>query len=258
MGIINTTPDSFYEGSRKNNADAVLRQAEQMLQAGAAMIDIGGQSTRPGSEQVDADEERRRVLPNIEALLKEFPQIFISIDTYHALVARDAVMAGASLVNDVSAGTIDPDLLSTVATLQVPYVLMHMQGTLQTMHLAPKYENVVTEVFNFFSFKLKELHASGIYDVILDPGFGFGKNATHNITLLKHLSFFKQFQIPILIGLSRKATVYKTLGITAAEALNGTTVLNTLALLNGASILRVHDVKEAMEAIKLVQMYRNA
>lgn len=253
MGIINTTPDSFFEGSRKATIDAVLQRAEQMLEDGAAMIDIGGQSTRPGSKRVREEEELQRVLPAIEALLKRFPHIFISIDTFYSNVAKEAVSAGALLVNDVSAGTIDVDLLPTVASLNVPYVAMHMQGTLETMHLAPKYNNVVTEVFDFFSFKLKALYDLGIHDVILDPGFGFGKTATHNLTLLKQLYFFKQFQIPIMIGLSRKATVYKTLGLTAAEALNGTTVLNTIGLLNGAGILRVHDVKEAVQAVKLVQ-----
>lgn len=255
IGIINTTPDSFYENSRGRNIDATLQRAEQMLEDGAAMIDIGGQSTRPGSERVGADEELQRVMPAIEALVKRFPGIFISVDTYYATVAKQAVEAGALLVNDVSAGTIDADLLPVVASLHVPYVLMHMQGTLQTMQLAPKYENVVTEVFDFFSFKIQELHALGIPDVILDPGFGFGKTAVHNFTLLKGLSFFKQFQNPIMVGLSRKATVYKTLGITADDALNGTTVLHTISLLNGASILRVHDVKEAMQAIKLLQQY---
>src|SRR4051794_13171378 len=228
MGIINTTPDSFFEGSRKSNVDAVLKQAEQMLNAGASMIDIGGQSTRPGSARIPEDEERQRVLPSVEALIKHFPDIFISIDTYFAAVAKEAVAAGALLVNDVSAGTIDSALLPTVASLHVPYVLMHMQGSLETIQRTPKYENVVTDVFDFFSFKLKELYALGIKDIILDPGFGFGKTSVHNFTLLKHLSFFKQFQQPIMIGLSRKGTVYKTLGVTAAEALNGTTVLNTL------------------------------
>ncbi len=253
MGIINTTPDSFFEGSRKRSVDAVLQQAGQMLADGAALIDVGGQSTRPGSSRVGAEEELQRVMPAVEALAKRFPECLISIDTYFAKVAKEAVGAGAMLVNDVSAGTIDADLLPTVASLKVPYVLMHMQGTLETMQQKPEYENVITSVFDFFSFKLKALAESGIHDVILDPGFGFGKNATHNFTLLKGLSFFKQFQNPMLIGLSRKATVYKTLGITADEALNGTTVLNTIGLLNGASILRVHDVKEAVQAVKLIQ-----
>lgn len=258
MGIINVTPDSFFEESRKSSVDAVLKKADQMLRDGAAMIDIGGQSTRPGSSRVPADEERQRVIPAIEALVKNLPGIFISIDTFYASVAKDAVDAGALMVNDVSAGTIDQNLLRVVASLQVPYVLMHMQGTLETMQRAPEYKNVVTDVFDFFSFKIKALQDLGINDIILDPGFGFGKTATHNFTLLKALAYFKLFQKPILIGLSRKATVYKTLAITAEEALNGTTVLNTIALLNGAAILRVHDVKEAVQAIQLTTKYTHA
>lgn len=257
MGIINTTPDSFFEGSRKAGVDAVLQQAAKMLNDGATMIDIGGQSTRPGSERISEEEELRRVMPAVEALIKQFPGIFISIDTFYANVAQRAVEAGALLVNDVSAGTIDAKLLPVVASLKVPYVLMHMQGNLQTMQQSPQYRNVVTDVFDFLSFKMKALHDSGINDVIIDPGFGFGKTAAHNFTLLRQLSFFKQFQNPILIGLSRKATVCKTLGITAAEALNGTTVLHTFGLLNGASILRVHDVKEAVEAAKLVSAFQS-
>ena len=258
MGIINVTPDSFFGGSRQESIDAVLRSAERMLNEGASLIDIGGQSTRPGSSRVDAAEEATRVVPAIEALVKRFPDIFISIDTFYARVAHEAVNAGALLVNDVTAGTIDTDLLPTVTALQVPYVLMHMQGTLETMQLAPAYKNVVTDVFDYFSFKLQTLYESGLHDIILDPGFGFGKTAAHNFALLNGLSFFKQFEKPILVGLSRKATVYKTLGITADEALNGTTVLNTLSLQNGAAILRVHDVKEAAQAVKLWTAYRSA
>jgi dihydropteroate synthase len=258
MGIINLTPDSFYEESRKKGTEAVLWQVEQMLNDGAAMIDLGGQSTRPGSSRVSEEEELQRVLPALEAVVRRFPDVFISIDTYYARVAKEAVTAGALLVNDVSAGTIDVNLLPQVAELKVPYVLMHMQGTLETMQQKPAYRNVATEVFDFFSFKRKALYDAGIYDVILDPGFGFGKTVAHNLALLKQLALFKQFQNPILIGLSRKATVYKTLGVTAAEALNGTTVLHTIGLLNGAAILRVHDVKEAVEAIKLFAEYQQA
>jgi dihydropteroate synthase len=258
MGIINLTPDSFFEGSRKMGTDAVLQQAEQMLNDGAAMIDLGGQSTRPGSSRVSEEEELQRVLPALSAVVQRFPDIFISIDTFYARVAKEAVAAGARLVNDVSAGTIDANLLPQVAALKVPYVLTHMQGTLETMQQKPAYHNVTAEVFDFFSFKRKALQDAGIYDVILDPGFGFGKTAAHNFTLLKQLAIFKQFQNPILMGLSRKATVYKTLGVTAADALNGTTVLHTIALLNGAAILRVHDVKEAVETVKLCIEYQQA
>ncbi len=256
MGIINTTPDSFFGGSRRQQTDDVLRQAEKMLQAGAGMIDMGGQSTRPGSKRVSEDEELQRVIPAVEAVAKTFPDAFISIDTYYAKVARLAVESGACLVNDVTAGGADEALLPTVAELKVPYVLMHIKGTLDNMQQNPSYENVVTEVFDFFSFKLQQLHQMGINDVILDPGFGFGKTIAHNFQLLKNLHFFNQLQRPLLIGLSRKGTIHKTLNITAEEALNGTTVLNTIGLLNGAHILRVHDVKEAAEANKLVEASR--
>jgi dihydropteroate synthase len=255
MGIINTTPDSFYSGSRLANEKEVLLRAETMIQQGATILDIGGQSTRPGSEQVGAEEELRRVLPAIESIAERFPDALISIDSFYSKVVRESVMAGAHIVNDVSAGSIDEALLPTVAALKAPYVLMHMKGHPQTMQLNPSYDNVVTEVFDSLNFKISELIKSGINDIIIDPGFGFGKTATHNFKLLKELPFFTQLNKPLLVGLSRKATVYKTLGIKPGEALNGTTVLHTIALLNGAHILRVHDVREAMEAVKLVQKY---
>lgn len=258
MGIINTTPDSFYPGSRSANEKEVLMRAEKMLQDGASILDIGGQSTRPGSEQVGAEEELRRVLPAIESIAKRFPEAFISIDSFYSKVVKESIHAGAHIINDVSAGAIDEDLLPTVAALKAPYVLMHMKGHPQTMQLNPSYENVVTEVFDSLNFKMAEFIKSGINDIIIDPGFGFGKTATHNFTLLKELQYFRQLNKPLMVGLSRKATVYKTLGIKAEEALNGTTVLHTMALLNGTNILRVHDVKEAMEAIKLVQKYSEA
>ncbi len=255
MGIINTTPDSFYSGSRANQMDDVLFRAEKMMQEGATILDIGGQSTRPGSEQVGTDEELKRVIPALEAIAKRFPEAFLSVDTFYAKVARAAVEAGNAIVNDVSAGSIDEELLPTVAELKAPYVLMHMKGHPQTMQLNPTYENVVTEVFDALNFKMAELIQSGINDIIIDPGFGFGKTIRHNFQLLKGLSYFQQLQKPLLVGLSRKGTIYKTLHITAEEALNGTTVVNTLALANGAAILRVHDVREAMQAIKLYNEY---
>ncbi len=256
MGIINITPDSFYTGSRQVQLDNLLAKAEQMWQQGATIIDIGGQSTRPGSERVTVDEELKRVVPAIEALIKKFPGQLFSIDTFYAKVAKEVINAGASIVNDVSAGSIDPDLISTVAALKVPYVLMHMQGNPQNMQQSPVYKNVILDVFDFLNFKSHELHRAGINDVIIDPGFGFGKTAAHNLKLLADLSWFQQLKKPILIGFSRKATIYKTLQITAEEALNGTTVLHTIGLLNGAQILRVHDVKEAVEAIKLIDVYK--
>lgn len=256
MGIINMTPDSFYSGSRSNALDDLLFRAEKMLREGAGILDVGGQSTRPNSTQISADEEMQRVIPAIEAICKNFPQQIVSIDTFYAKVAREAVNAGAGMVNDVSAGSLDKELISTVAELQVPYVLMHMPGTPQTMQNLPSYKNVTLEVFDFLVYKLVELIKAGIHDLIVDPGFGFGKTAAHNFQLLKELSCFSQLKKPLMVGLSRKATIYKTLGITPEEALNGTTVMHTIALLNGANILRVHDVKEAVETIKLYTQYK--
>ena len=253
MGIINTTPDSFYSESRAGGIDAVLQKAEQIINEGATIIDIGGQSTRPGSEQVSAAEENNRVIPAVEAVHKNFPETIISIDSFYAVVVKNAVDAGASIVNDVSAGTIDEGLVSTVASLKVPYVLMHMKGNPQTMQQNATYENVVLDVFDFLNKKLTQLHQAGINDIIVDPGFGFGKTMEQNFELLNSLDFFRQLSKPVLVGISRKATVYKTLGVTSKDALNGTTVLNTIALFKGASILRVHDVKEAKQTIQLVQ-----
>jgi dihydropteroate synthase len=253
MGIINTTPDSFYAGSRATKIDDVLLRAKQMIEDGATILDVGGQSTRPGSERVSADEERDRVMPVIEALHKNFPEVFISIDSFYATVIKDAVQEGACMVNDVSAGTIDADLITTVASLQVPYILMHMKGNPQTMQQNAVYENVVLEVFDHLNKKSKELNEAGINDIIIDPGFGFSKTIAHNFEILDQLDFFTQLSKPILVGLSRKATVYKTLGISPEEALTGTVVLNTISVLKGASILRVHDVKEAKQIIELVQ-----
>lgn len=252
MGIINITPDSFYEGSRLQTNESVLAQATKMIHDGADIIDVGGQSTRPGSERISVKEELQRVLPAIEIILKNFPEIIISVDTYQSAVAKDSVNAGASIVNDISAGNLDKDMISAVAGLQVPYICMHMKGTPQYMQQHPTYENVTREVLDFFILKTVECRRAGINDVIIDPGFGFGKTISHNFTLLKELSAFKMLDKPIMAGLSRKSTIYKTLGVTAEEALNGTTVLNTLALQNGANILRVHDVKEAKEVVTLL------
>ena len=256
MGIINTTPDSFYSGSRKSKVDEALQTAAQMLNDGAAILDIGGQSTRPGSEQISAAEELKRVIPIIEAIHKEFPESFISIDTYHATVAEHAVEAGASIVNDISGGMMDENMLATVANLKVTFVCMHIKGTPQNMQLQAVYENVTKEVLDFFIHQTEKCRLAGIHDVIIDPGFGFGKTIAHNFTLLKELNVFKMLQKPLLLGISRKSLIYKILGITAEEALNGTTVLNTIGLLKGANILRAHDVKEAMETIKLVSSYQ--
>lgn len=255
MGIINATPDSFFEGHFKLNVDGITAFAGKMIQDSASILDIGGLSTRPGSSPVSVQEETDRVLPVIEAIHKMYPEIIISIDSYSSQVAKAAVAAGASIINDISGGNLDKDMLSIVAALQVPYICMHMQGTPATMQQAPVYNNVVKEVLDFFISKTDACTKAGIKDVIIDPGFGFGKTIEHNFQLLKELAVFSITNKPILAGLSRKGTIYKTLGVTASDALNGTTVLNTMALLNGASILRVHDVKEACEAVKLFNAY---
>jgi dihydropteroate synthase len=223
-----------------------------MLNEGAAILDIGGQSTRPGSQPITAEEELKRVISGIEAIHKAFPAAIISVDTYYSVVAKEAVTAGASIINDISAGSMDEQMIPVVTSLQVPYVLLHMKGSPATMQQSPEYENVTKEVLDFFIFKKDELHKAGIHDIIIDPGFGFGKTISHNFELLRNLSVFKMLDCPILAGISRKSTVYKTLGVTAEDALNGTTVLNTIGLMNGACILRVHDVKAAGEAIQLV------
>lgn len=258
MGILNLTPDSFYEGSRISNEESLLRQAEQMLQQGASILDIGGQSTRPGSARISASEELDRVSPAIERLHRTFPEAILSIDTYHASVAAAAVASGASMVNDISAGEKDEAMLPTVASLNVPYVCMHMKGSPENMQQQTSYQNLVSEVLDYLVQRVATCRAAGIKDIIIDPGFGFGKNIQQNFTLLKNLRAFGILDCPILLGISRKSTIYQTLGTDAANALNGTTVLNTIGLMYGASILRVHDVKEAVEAVRLVQAMRDA
>ena len=251
MGIINATPDSFFSGSRFNGVDEIVAKAEKMLNEGADILDIGGQSTRPGSELISADEEIERVIPAIKAIAKKNPKAFISIDTFYSRVAAAAVDAGASIVNDISAGSMDNKMIATVAELKVPYILMHMKGTPQTMQQNAIYKDVTLDVLDFFISKTHELQKAGIVDIIIDPGFGFAKTIDQNFELLKNLSVFKMLDKTIMLGISRKSTIYKTLGVNAEESLNGTTVLNTIGLMNGASILRVHDVKEARETIKL-------
>lgn len=258
MGIINATPDSFYEGHLNSGMNGMMSLAQQMISEGADILDVGGQSTRPGSKSISADEEMDRVLPVIKNIHAAHPHCIISIDTYYSSVAAAAVHAGASIVNDISAGNLDGDMLSTVAELRAPYICMHMKGTPESMQQEPVYGNVAEEVLDFFIAKIDACKKAGINDIIIDPGFGFGKTIEHNFQLLKKLGVFSITGKPILAGLSRKSSVYKTLGVTAADALNGTTVLNTMALLNGAAILRVHDVKEAKEAVKLFNAYKKA
>jgi dihydropteroate synthase len=261
MGILNVTPDSFFAGSRVNSAQGMVSEvadrAGQMLRDGATFLDIGGYSTRPGAPDISPSEETDRVLPAIEAILRAWPDTLLSVDTFRADVARQAVNAGACLVNDVAGGTLDPAMFQTVAELGVPYVLMHLRGTPQTMQSLAKYDNVVTEVIDELGNQLAKLRALGHKDIILDPGFGFAKTPAHNFALLNQLEAFRLFSEPLLVGVSRKSTIWRTLGITANEALNGTTVLNTVALLKGASILRVHDVQEAVEAVTLVGCVRS-
>lgn len=258
MGIINLTPDSFYKGSRMSEYDAILHKAEQMLREGAAILDIGGQSTRPGSDLVSEEEELKRIVGHIDRLHQQLPEAVISIDTFYSRVASAAVAAGASIVNDISGGAMDADMLPVVGGLQTPFICMHMKGTPQTMQQYAVYDNIVKEIMDYFIEKIAACKKAGINDVVIDPGFGFAKTNEHNFRLLKELSILKITGKPILAGLSRKGTIYKTLGIPADQALNGTTVLNTLALQNGAGILRVHDVKEAMEAVTLFSAYQQA
>jgi len=258
MGIINITPDSFFEGSRVGEEKEILSLAEKMLQEGATLLDIGAQSTRPQSQRISPEEELNRAIPGIRAIRNHFPEAILSIDTYYSRVALEAVQAGASMINDISAGQLDNRMLETVAQLNVPYICMHMKGTPDTMQQEAQYEDVTKEVLDFFIRRVEDCRLAGITDIIIDPGFGFGKTIAHNFELLKNLAVFDLLQKPVLVGLSRKSTIYKTLGISAAEALNGTTVLNSIALMNGASILRVHDVKEAVEAIKLFDAYQSS
>jgi len=253
MGILNLTPDSFHDGGRYKETDEILRHTEQILSEGADIIDIGGMSTKPGSPIISTEEELNRVIGTIREIHKRFPEAILSIDTVHARVAEEAVAHGVSIVNDVSAGTLDNDMLATVARLRTPFIIMHMQGVPETMQINPTYTNVINEVIDYLAARVKACRIAGIHDIIIDPGFGFGKTNEHNFQLLKGLSLFKMLGCPILAGLSRKSMITKTLGIKNADALNGTTVLNTIALLNGANILRVHDVKEAKEAVKLVE-----
>lgn len=258
MGIINVTPDSFYPDSRKSSVDEALKTAEKMLAEGAAILDVGGQSTRPHSDQITEKEEAERVLPVIEAISKTFPSAFISIDTFYASVVQQSINTGACIVNDISGGLLDENMLQTVGALKVPFVCMHMKGTPATMQQLAHYENVIREVLDYFISRTEACRKAGIKDIIIDPGFGFAKTFPHNFQLLKNLEVFKMLEKPLLAGISRKATIYKTLRIPVEEALNGTTVLNTIALLNGANILRVHDVKQAIEAIELTEAYKRA
>jgi dihydropteroate synthase len=254
MGILNITPDSFYAESRVPTFDKIKKQAEKMLQDGATILDIGGVSTRPGAEYVSDVVEMNRVLPAIHQLIREFPEAIISIDTFRSSVAAEAIAAGAALVNDISASRMDTNLYPTVANLDVPYILMHMKGTPQTMQQNTEYQDVILEVLDFFIAEIGKLKALGVKDIVLDPGFGFGKSIDQNYQLLKNMHVFQQLNLPILAGISRKSMIFKYLNIDASEALSATSALNMVALQQGAKILRVHDVKEAIEVTKLFKL----
>jgi dihydropteroate synthase len=251
MGIINITPDSFYAESRKTGIADVLQQAEKMLANGATFLDIGAYSSRPGATDISVQEETDRLLPVVEAIVSTFPDVVISIDTFRAKVAEDAIHSGAHMINDISGGELDEDMFATIARLQVPYILMHMKGNPQTMQQLANYEDVFAEVYDYFVQKIYRLRQLGVHDIILDPGFGFAKKPEHSYALMNRMHEFNILQLPILAGISRKKMIYSLLNTTADEALNGTTALNTIALMKGAGILRVHDVKEAVEAVKV-------
>ena len=259
MGIVNVTPDSFYPASRYQKEKSIIHVVEKMIQDGVFILDLGAYSTRSGAEAVSAAEEIERLSYALEIIVKRFPDLPVSVDTYRAQVARHVVTEfGVGMINDVSGGTLDAEMFETIADLQVAYVLMHMRGTPQDMQTYTEYENITSEVLGFLQKRIAQLHLLGVNDVIADPGFGFAKTTEQNFRLLREMHYLKELNVPLLVGMSRKSMIYKTLGIEATEALNGTTALNMLALLNGAAILRVHDVKEAVETIKLFTQYLNA
>jgi len=253
MGILNLTPDSFYSNSRVASIDQALLKTKNFLEEGAKFIDVGAYSSRPGAAHISTNEELDRIIPIVEAIHSNFPEAILSIDTFRAEVAKQSIAAGGHIINDISAGDLDEAMFETVAELNVPYILMHMKGTPQNMQQNPSYKNVSLEVIDYLAEKVATLRKLGVKDLIIDPGFGFAKTLDHNYELLSHLEDFKIFGLPFLVGFSRKSMVYKPLGGNAAEALNGTTILNTVALMKGANILRVHDVKAAAECIALIQ-----
>lgn len=259
MGILNVTPDSFYAGSRKQSEKEITERIEQIWKEGAGMIDIGAYSSRPNADDVSPQEEMERLRTGLELLKKSQCNLTVSVDTFRADVARMCVEEyGVHIINDISGGALDPDMFTTVAKLDVPYILMHMKGTPQTMQQNPHYDHVVKEVYTYFEEKISQLRALGVKDIILDPGFGFAKTLHQNYQLMQGMEAFHQLQLPLLVGISRKSMIYKLLNTNPSDALNGTTVLNTYALLKGAHILRVHDVKECVEAIKLTQAIRTS
>jgi len=258
MGILNVTPDSFYDGGRFKDEASILKQTEKLLNEGATFIDLGAYSSRPNAPNISEEEELRRILPVVDLLINNFPEVYLSIDTFRSKVARRCLENGAAMINDISAGNLDPNMIPTISEFKVPYVMMHMKGNPQNMTQQIQYDKLLEDVLYYLSKKVARAKSFGINDIILDPGFGFAKNTFQSFSILKHLNLFKTFGLPILVGLSRKSMIYKTLGISANEALNGTTVLNTYALTQGANILRVHDVKEAVECIELLEALKQA
>ena len=253
MGILNVTPNSFYDGGKHNDEKSILSQVEKMLDEGATFIDIGGYSSKPNAEFVSEKEELQRLIPIIQKIIYEFPNVILSVDTFRSKIAKEAIENGAAIVNDISAGNIDDTMFQTIAELQVPYIMMHMKGTPQTMQTLTHYDNIIKEMMFYFSEKVAKARSLGINDILLDPGFGFAKTIQQNFEILSNLELFQLMDIPILVGLSRKSMIYKTLDVNAEMALNGTTTLHTVSLLKGAKIVRVHDVKEAVECIKLLK-----
>ena len=253
MGILNITPNSFYDGGKFQEESVVLNQVEKMLNEGATFIDIGAYSSKPNAEFVSEEEELQRILPVVQQIIKQFPDVIVSIDTFRAEVAKQCVFNGAALINDISAGHLDEKMLPTIAELQVPYIMMHMKGNPQTMQSLAHYDDIVKEMIYYFSERIFEARKLGINDLIVDPGFGFAKTLEQNYEVMQKLNIFKQLELPLLVGISRKSMIYKTLETSAQEALNGTTFLNAIALEKGANILRVHDVKEAVEGVKLFE-----
>jgi dihydropteroate synthase len=253
MGVLNITPDSFYDGGKYRDESVVMNHVKQMLDEGATFIDVGAYSSKPNADFVSEDDELKRILPIVSSILKEFPDVLLSIDTFRSQVAKACIEMGAAMINDISAGLLDKNMLNTVADLHVPYIMMHMKGTPQTMQQLTDYDNLTKDILFYFSKRIATARQLGVIDIIVDPGFGFAKTREQNYELLNQLELFNMLELPVLVGVSRKSMIYKTLEITAKESLNGTSVLNTIALQKGASILRVHDVKEAVECIKLVQ-----
>jgi dihydropteroate synthase len=252
MGILNVTPDSFYDGGRFTDEPSILKQVEKMQRDGADMIDVGGYSTRPGAQEISEEVELNRVVDAIRIIMKVFPEAVLSVDTFHSSVAKAATSEGATMINDISGGELDKKMFDTVASLRVPFVLMHMRGTPQTMSHLTQYDNLLKDITNYFHQKINRLRELGVNDIIIDPGFGFAKTVEQNFELLKSMNYLHILGKPILAGLSRKSTIWRTLETSPEGSLNGTTVLNTVALLNGANLLRVHDVKEAVECIRLI------